>query len=147
DGPRRRGRPRRIGRCQVLARRGPHRVGARRGPALARAPRRRPADLVGGRRRALHRRYRDRDRRPAGRGRRGGRHLHRRHARRQHEHPRRADRPEALRRAARDRARARPGALGLVQRAGPAHDLRREARHRDVRAGRHRGGGGRGRGL
>ena len=31
-------------------------------------------------------------------GHRGGRHLHRRDARRQHEHPRRADRAEALRR-------------------------------------------------
>ena len=39
---------------------------------------------------------------------------------------------------ARHRPRARPGALGLVRRAGAAHDLRRQARHRDVRAG-HRG--------
>ena len=38
---------------------------------------------------------------------------------------------------ARDRARARPGALGLVRRAGPAHDLRRQARHRDVRGSDH----------
>ena len=44
-------------------------------------------------------------------------------------------------RRARHRARPRPGAVGLVLRAGAAHDLRREARHRDVREGDRRSRG------
>ena len=102
---------------------GPHRLRARRGPALARAPRRRARAGLGGGRRALHDRHGARDGRADRGGHRGGRRLHRLHQRRQHEPRRLADRPAPLRRPEGDRARARPAARRLVRRAGRADDL------------------------
>ena len=96
------------------------------------------AETLGGRRRPLHRRHRARGRRADRGGDRAGRRVHRLDERRQHEPRDRADRPAALRRPARRRARARPGARRLVRRAGPAHDLPDAARDRHGRAGRAR---------
>ena len=101
----------------------PYGLGPRRGPAVARAARRRARPLVGGGRRALHDRHRAGGRRADRGRRRGGRRLHRLHQRRQHEPGGRADRAAALQRRPRDRARARPAPRGLVLRAGPADDL------------------------
>ncbi len=139
--PDRRRRARRLGRRQVGARRRPRSVGARRGSALARAPRRRPEQELGGLRRPVHRRHGAGDRRAdPGRDRARGR-VHRLDRRRQHEPRDRPDRAEALRRREGDRARDGPRARRLVPRAGPADDLPDQARDRDVRARAHLAGG------
>ena len=95
--PRRRIRQGRIVRGHRRAARGPHRVRARRGPALARAARRRARPGLGGGRRALH----DRDGAGDGRadrgGDRGGGRVHRLHERRQHQPRGLPDRPAPVR--------------------------------------------------
>ena len=111
----------------------PYRLGPRRGPALARAPRRRARPFLGGGRRALHDRHGARDRRADRGRRRGGRRLHRLHERRQHEPRRVPDRPAQVRGRARDRPRARSAPRGLVCGAGPADDLPDADRDRAAR--------------
>ena len=70
--PRGRSGPGRLLRGDLGAARRSHRLGARRGPALARAARRRARPVVGGGRRALHDRHGARDRRADRGGDRGG---------------------------------------------------------------------------
>src|SRR3954447_4946575 len=118
----------------------PHRVGPRRGPALARAARRRARPLVGRGGRPVHDRHRAGGRRAAGGRRRRGRRVHRLHQRRQHEPGGRADRQAPLRRRSRDRARARSPARGVVLGTGAADDLPDPDRDRAASAGGARGG-------
>src|SRR3954470_20267394 len=133
--PDRRGRPRRVLGRSRDAGRGPRGVGARRGSALARAPRLGHGHDLGGRGGALHARPRPRDRCPARGRHRGRRRVHRLHGRRQHEPDHRPDRRPALPGAARHLPRDGPRPRGVVRRAGTAHHLPDELRHRDVRAG------------
>src|SRR3954454_18925267 len=111
-------------------------VRPRRGPALARASRRGHGDLLGGRRRALHGRPRDRGRRAGGSRDRPRRHLHRLHRRRQHQPDDRADRQARLRRRPGRGAHHGSRSRRLVRRAGARDHLSDEDRHRAVH---HRG--------
>ena len=110
-------------------------LGARRGPALARAAGRDRGAELGGRRRPVHGRDGARGRRPAGGGRAARRRVHRLDRRRQHQPHRLADRAAAVRRREGALPRDGPGARRLVRRAGPQHDLADAARDRAVRAG------------
>ena len=102
---------------------GPHRLRARRGPALARAPRRRARRRLGGGRRALHDRHRAGDGRAGGGGHRQAEVFI---ASTNGDNTNLVVSQIAQRRfevAARDRPHARPAARRLVPRAGPGDGL------------------------
>src|SRR4051812_24355670 len=131
----RRRRPGRVRRGARRAGGGPRGLRPRRGPALARAPRRGRRRHVGGSRRPFHGRDGAGDGRPAGGGHRARRVLRRRHRRGQHEHRHRPDRPAALRGGSRAVPRHGPGARRVVRRAGDGDDLADAGRHRHVPPG------------